>query len=101
MLLKPGDIVVLDNLSSNKVAGVHTAIEAVGAEVRYLPPYSPDLNPIEQLFAKLKASLARGRGALRRGPENRHHAPHRVLRTRGMCQLFPQFRLCTVSLNPL
>jgi transposase len=55
--LKPGDIVVMDNLSSHKVAGVRAAIEAVGAELRYLPPYSPDLNPIEQVFAKLKALL--------------------------------------------
>ena len=55
--LKPGDIVVLDNLSSHKVTGVREAIEARGAELRYLPPYSPGLNPIEQLFAKLKALL--------------------------------------------
>jgi transposase len=55
--LRPGDIVILDNLSSHKVAGIREAIEAVGAELRYLPPYSPDLNPIEQLFAKLKALL--------------------------------------------
>lgn len=55
--LKRGDIVVLDNLSSHKVDGVRAAIEAAGAEVRFLPPYSPDLNPIEQIFAKLKALL--------------------------------------------
>lgn len=55
--LRPGDIVILDNLSSHKIEGVREAIEAVGATVRYLPPYSPDLNPIEQLFAKLKALL--------------------------------------------
>ncbi len=55
--LRNGDIVVLDNLSSHKVDGVREAIEATGAELRYLPPYSPDLNPIEQLFAKLKALL--------------------------------------------
>lgn len=55
--LRPGDIVVLDNLASHKVAGIRAAIEAAGAQVRYLPPYSPDLNPIEQLFAKLKALL--------------------------------------------
>jgi transposase len=55
--LQLGDIVVMDNLSSHKVAGVRAAIEAVGAELRYLPPYSPDLNPIEQLFAKLKTLL--------------------------------------------
>ena len=54
---KPGDIVVMDNLSSHKVAGVREAIKAVGAYLLYLPPYSPDLNPIEQAFAKLKAHL--------------------------------------------
>lgn len=52
--LRPGDWVVMDNLSSHKVAGVRQAIEAVGARLLYLPPYSPDFNPIEQLFAKLK-----------------------------------------------
>ncbi len=55
--LRPGDIVIADNLSSHKVAGVKEAIEAAGATIRYLPPYSPDLNPIEKLFAKLKALL--------------------------------------------
>lgn len=55
--LKPGDIVILDNLSSHKVEGVREIIEAAGAQLRYLPPYSPDLNPIEQMFAKLKALL--------------------------------------------
>jgi transposase len=56
--LKEGDIVVMDNLSSHKVAGVKEAIESVGAKILYLPPYSPDFNPIEQVFAKLK-TLAR------------------------------------------
>jgi transposase len=55
--LRPGDIVILDNLSSHEIQGVRAAIEAVGGEVRYLPPYSPDLDPIEQLFSKLKALL--------------------------------------------
>ncbi len=55
--LDPGDIVILDNLGSHKVAGVRTAIEAKGARLVYLPPYSPDLNPIEQVFAKLKHLL--------------------------------------------
>ena len=55
--LRAGDIVVMDNLSSHKVAGVREAIEAQGAELRYLPPYSPDLNPIEQVFVKLKTLL--------------------------------------------
>lgn len=58
--LKPGDIVVMDNLSSHKVAGVKEAIEAAGAELRYLPPYSPDLNPIELAFSKLKKLLRDG-----------------------------------------
>jgi transposase len=55
--LRPGDIVILDNLSSHKVPGIEEAIIAVGATLRYLPPYSPDLNPIEKLFAKLKGLL--------------------------------------------
>jgi transposase len=55
--LKPGDIVILDNLSSHKVSGVRETIEAAGAELRYLPPYSPDLNPIEQAISKIKAHL--------------------------------------------
>ena len=55
--LKPGDIVVLDNLSAHKVPGVRQAIESTGSKLLYLPPYSPDFNPIEQLFAKLKALL--------------------------------------------
>lgn len=55
--LAPGDVVVVDNLGAHKVAGVGEAIEAAGASLLYLPPYSPDLNPIEQAFAKLKALL--------------------------------------------
>jgi transposase len=55
--LKPGDIVVLDNLGSHKSQAVRKAIRAVGARLIFLPPYSPDLNPIEQVFAKLKALL--------------------------------------------
>src|SRR5215831_7780536 len=55
--LRRGDIVLMDNLPVHKVAGVDQAIEAAGAALIYLPPYSPDLNPIEQLFAKLKALL--------------------------------------------
>jgi transposase len=55
--LQPGDIVVMDNLAAHKVAGVRTAIETRGAALLYLPPYSPDLNPIEQAFAKLKNML--------------------------------------------
>ena len=66
--LRPGDIVILDNLSSHKVTGMREAIPAAGGELRFLPPYSPDFNPFEQLLAKLKALLrktaARTVGAL-------------------------------------
>lgn len=55
--LRAGDIVIMDNLGSHKGAGVRSAIEAVGANLLYLPPYSPDFNPIENAFAKLKAML--------------------------------------------
>ncbi len=57
--LRAGDIVVMDNLSSHKGPKVRQLIEAVGARLLYLPPYSPDLNPIEMAFAKLKALLRR------------------------------------------
>jgi transposase len=55
--LRPGDIVVLDNLSSHKGAAIRRAIRRAGAHLLFLPPYSPDLNPIEQVFAKLKTLL--------------------------------------------
>jgi len=55
--LKPGDIVIMDNLSSHKGKAVREAIHAAGAKLFFLPPYSPDLNPIEQLFSKLKRLL--------------------------------------------
>ncbi len=55
--LNKGDIVCMDNLASHKIADVKEAIEAAGATLCYLPPYSPDLNPIEQAFAKIKALL--------------------------------------------
>lgn len=55
--LRPGDVVILDNLPAHKAAGVRETIERVGATLRFLPPYSPDFNPIENAFAKLKALL--------------------------------------------
>ena len=58
--LRKGDIVFMDNLRTHKIAGAREAIEAVGARVRYLPAYSPDLNPIEQAFSRLKAALRKG-----------------------------------------
>ena len=59
--LHKGDIVVMDNLSSHKVAGVKEAIASVGAKVVYLPPYSPDFNPIENVFSKLKTMLRKAK----------------------------------------
>ena len=59
--LRPGDIVVIDNLACHKTAEVARRIAEAGAEVRYLPPYSPDLNPIERLFSKLKAALRKAK----------------------------------------
>jgi transposase len=55
--LRPGDIVVMDNLSCHKMSGIEEKITATGARLLYLPPYSPDFNPIEQVFAKLKQLL--------------------------------------------
>lgn len=55
--LRPGQVVVMDNLSSHKTAGIREAIEAVGCRALYLPPYSPDLNPIENAFSKIKSRL--------------------------------------------
>lgn len=57
--LRPGDVVVMDNLSSHKVKGVREAIESAGAKLCYLPPYSPDLNPIEKMWSQVKAWLRR------------------------------------------
>ena len=63
--LRGGDVVALDNLPAHKVAGVEEAIRAAGASVLYLPPYSPDLNPIELLFAKLKGLLRKAEARTR------------------------------------
>lgn len=70
--LRPGDVLVLDNLPSHKVAGVAAAVERAGATLAYLPPYSPDLNPIEQVFAKAKAEI-------------RRQKPRTVAGTEGLC----------------
>jgi transposase len=55
--LRPGDVVILDNLSTHKIRGVREAIEAAGAQLLYLPPYSPDFNPIEPMWSKIKQIL--------------------------------------------
>jgi transposase len=76
--LEPGDVLVLDNLAAHKVDGVRQALAAAGASILYLPPYSPDLNPIEQLFAKLKALL---RKAVARTKDELWRAIGRLLAT--------------------
>jgi len=68
--LKPGDVVVMDNLSSHKIKGVRQLIEKDGAEVLYLPPYSPDLNPIEKAWSKLKQFLRSVKARTREELEN-------------------------------
>jgi len=75
--LSTGDTVVMDNLPCHKVAGIREAIESVGAKLVYLPPYSPDLNPIEQAFAKLKTLL---RKTGERTRDGLWHAIARILR---------------------
>ena len=74
--LRPGDIVIMDNLSSHKGPRVRQMIEAAGACVLYLPPYSPDFNPIEKAFSKLKALL---RKAAERTVSGLHQAILRIL----------------------
>ena len=65
--LRPGDIVVMDNLPAHKIAAVRAAIEAKGAQLFLLPPYSPDMNPIEMAFAKLKTLLRQAQERTRDG----------------------------------
>ena len=67
--LEEGDVVVMDNLSAHKVKGVREAIEEVGARVLYLPPYSPDLNPIEKCWSKIKTYLRQAKARTREALE--------------------------------
>ena len=81
--LAPGDIVILDNLPAHKVSGARAAIERAGASLMFLPPYSPDFNPIEQVFAKIKALLPQGRRLDGGCPRSGHRLrPRRVLSRR-------------------
>jgi transposase len=89
--LKQGDIVVLDNLGSHKAAAVRLMIRAVGARVFFLPPYSPDLNPIEQVFAKLKYRM---REAAERTVE------HTWRRVGALLQTFPPNECANYLKNP-
>ena len=96
-VLKAGDIVVMDNLSSHKVKGIREAIEAVGAELWYLPPYSPDLNPIEGMWSKVKAVL---RSLARRTTKSLYQAIGQALRHVDASECLNYFRNCGYSATP-
>jgi len=91
--LKPGDIVIMDNLPAHKVTGVREAIEEAGACLAYLPPYSPDLNPIEKAFAKVEGDPEKGRGAHARRALGCHRQRARCLHARRVPQLLRFLRL--------
>lgn len=94
--LRPGDLVVMDNLSSHKVAGVREAIEAAHASVVYLPPYSPDLNPIELAFSKIKQGL---RSAAHRTVERMWDRMQAILDTITPSDAAGYFRHCGYTLQ--
>ncbi len=94
--LSCGDTVVMDNLSSHKVKGVREAIESVGASVLYLPPYSPDLNPIENAFSKLKQLL---RSASHRVQKAMWHDVQRMLDAITASDAEGYFRNCGYTLE--
>lgn len=91
--LRPGDIVIMDNLSSHKRASVRERIEAAGAALLFLPPYSPDFNPIEKAFSRLKAMLRKAGGANRRRPLALDRPTRRYLPARRRCQLLQLMRI--------
>ncbi len=93
--LRPGDVVVMDNLSSHKVAGVRERIEAAGAKLLYLPPYSPDLNPIEKGWSKIKQLL---RAAKARSEQLLDQATAQALKFITPEDAAGWFRLCASSL---
>ncbi len=83
--LRPGDILTMDNLSSHKNSSALKKIEATGAEVRSLPPYSPDLNPIEQIFSKIKVAIASDAGRVAAGfPLLGHLSSDRLISDTGL-----------------
>jgi transposase len=99
--LKPDDIVALDNLPAHKIAAVRAAIEKKGAQLFLLPPYSPDMNPIEMAFAKLKTLLCQSPERTRDGLWKTHRRIARPLHRRRMRQLLPCRRLCRPILKML
>jgi transposase len=96
--LKPGDIVIIDNLGSHKGKAVRRAIRAAGAKLFFLPPYSPDLNPIEQVIAKLKNLAAQGCRQNHRNHMEAHRRTPAGIHSAGMRQL-PQKRWICFKMN--
>lgn len=92
--LTPGDVVVMDNLSSHKVNGVRQRIEKCGAELLYLPPYSPDLNPIEKAWSKLKQGL---RSLKARTKQDLDQAMTQLLPEISPANAKAWFRLCIIE----
>jgi len=94
--LRPGDIVIMDNLRAHKAAGIREAIEQAGAQVVYLPPYSPDLAPIEPCWSKLKTAL---RTAKARTREALEHAIAQALATITGTDVHNWFHRCGYALQ--
>ncbi|MEY9149391.1 transposase [Bradyrhizobium elkanii] len=92
-VLRPGDIVILDNLGSHRSKAVRQLIRSVGAKLFFLPKYSPDLNPIEQVFAKLKHLVRKAAARTVERGLRRNRPRTRCLHLRGMCQLPQKLRL--------
>lgn len=89
--LRPGDIVVMDNLAAHKMSPIVAAIEQTGAEIRFLPPYSPDFNPIEKMWSKIKAYLRKVKA---RTKETLWQAIGDALRTVNAMDAFGWFKSC-------
>jgi transposase len=94
--LRPGDLVIMDNLRAHKAAGIREAIEQAGAQVLYLPPYSPDLSPIEPCWSKLKTAL---RTAKARTREALEHAIVQALATITASDAHSWFLHCSYTLH--
>ena len=99
--LRPNDIVIMDNLPVHKVQAVRRAIEAAGAQLIFLPPYSPDLNPIEMVFSQMKAKLPPRSSSIARGIVARTRSHRRGYRPDTVHQLLPPLRVLSVSLKTL
>ena len=95
--LQRGDVVVMDNLAAHKIDGVRALIADRGAQLLYLPPYSPDFNPIEKCWAKIKQLFTRSQGPLVTGPGDGHRPGARCRDAPKHPGLFPPLRLCLMK----